>query len=758
MFLNAVMLWALPLAAVPLVIHLLNRRRSKVTPWAAMQFLVAAASRQRRRWKLRDWLLLLLRTAAVLALILAMARPLIRSRWFGSSGPQDVIILLDTSLSTSRILTHASADEGDNAVFPRLRTQAGRLIDQLGNDDACRILLAGDLPRWLASDPNWMDATGRADLQQRLNQTRPTLGSINWSRCLREAVDAPASHEQAGRVITVLTDDQAWGWQAESGSGWAELKEKLQALPGGGVLNVVAVGQDAAEFNNITVESITAPRTVMAPGDTLPVSALIRNTGTLATPQAVARWSVESQIIATTPVPALEPDQTTTVAIDFVAGQASIIEVACTVVLADDLPPDNGGRLSIEVADAVPVLIVDGTQRSDPVWTDTGYLIAALGDVEAAGQTHSGGSGSDSRSPTAERRYPDSWRSPFKPRVVAPSGLNGMSLRDFGCVVLANTSRLPPAFLPRLAEYVRGGGGLWVVLGDQTVPSVFTADFASRSDSLLPLALKGPVGEIRRTDAFATLRVAALAHPATRLLDDAGRLDLASVRAGRRHRFQLATDDAEVSVLLATERGEPVAVEAQHGEGRVIVQTVPLNASWSNLPACQVFVVMVHEWLWYLAEPSMNRCNLSVGEPLEIAVQALDSDIEARLITPSDETIELRAIVRGDRHVFRHPALTVPGRYDLVTRRADGTHQHHAVCVKRDSRESDLTPLNPAARQHLTALAGARFVTDPLADAANDTAVAASAPMWPALLLALLMVLAAESVVAGWTYGKRVSG
>ena len=64
-FFNPMLLWALPLAAVPIIIHLLNRRRFNKVPWAAMEYLLRAMKRNRRRMQMEHWLVLLLRTLAV---------------------------------------------------------------------------------------------------------------------------------------------------------------------------------------------------------------------------------------------------------------------------------------------------------------------------------------------------------------------------------------------------------------------------------------------------------------------------------------------------------------------------------------------------------------------------------------------------------------------------------------------------------------------------------------------------------------------
>src|SRR6476619_2293849 len=60
-------------AAVPVIIHLLNRKRYIVVNWAAMRFLLAAQKKNVRRLKLEQWLLLTLRTLLVLLVALAMA-------------------------------------------------------------------------------------------------------------------------------------------------------------------------------------------------------------------------------------------------------------------------------------------------------------------------------------------------------------------------------------------------------------------------------------------------------------------------------------------------------------------------------------------------------------------------------------------------------------------------------------------------------------------------------------------------------------
>src|SRR5262245_6026257 len=100
-FLQPILLAALPLVALPIVIHLINQRRYQTVRWAAMMFLLAANRMSRGYAKLRQFLILLFRVLAVAALIFAVSRPL-ASGWLGRSAggrPDTTLVLLDRSAS-----------------------------------------------------------------------------------------------------------------------------------------------------------------------------------------------------------------------------------------------------------------------------------------------------------------------------------------------------------------------------------------------------------------------------------------------------------------------------------------------------------------------------------------------------------------------------------------------------------------------------------------------------------------------------------
>src|SRR6266571_1731262 len=129
-FLQPMLLVALPLIALPIVIHLINQRRYQTIRWAAMIFLLAANRMSRGYAKLRQMLILLFRMLAIAGLIFAVSRPL-ASGWIGRAaggGADTTIVLLDRSPSMRQ--------QGPGTVISKLeagRQQLARTLAVLGS-------------------------------------------------------------------------------------------------------------------------------------------------------------------------------------------------------------------------------------------------------------------------------------------------------------------------------------------------------------------------------------------------------------------------------------------------------------------------------------------------------------------------------------------------------------------------------------------------------------------------------------------------
>ena len=134
-FLQPWLLWAIPLASLPIIIHLINQRRYQTTKWAAMMFLLAANRMSRGYAKLRQYLILAARVIACLALIFVISRPL-TGGWFAQAvggKPDATIILVDRSPSMQQ--------RGLGAEGSKLETGCRRLARTLKTVGSTRWIL-----------------------------------------------------------------------------------------------------------------------------------------------------------------------------------------------------------------------------------------------------------------------------------------------------------------------------------------------------------------------------------------------------------------------------------------------------------------------------------------------------------------------------------------------------------------------------------------------------------------------------------------
>ena len=100
-FLFLTALWALPLAMLPLLLHLLFQRKSPVVLVPTLRFVRASLQQTAARRKVQRWLLLALRMLLLALLIWAVAQPakILANRWFASGTNATAVIVVDSSYS-----------------------------------------------------------------------------------------------------------------------------------------------------------------------------------------------------------------------------------------------------------------------------------------------------------------------------------------------------------------------------------------------------------------------------------------------------------------------------------------------------------------------------------------------------------------------------------------------------------------------------------------------------------------------------------
>ncbi|HSJ26361.1 MAG TPA: BatA domain-containing protein [Longimicrobiales bacterium] len=198
--LNPLLLGLAAAAAVPLLLHLLQRHHGPRIEFPALRYLRRAEKESARRIRVRQLLLMLLRVAAVLLLALAAARPFLRAAGEGHA-PTAVVIVLDNSLSTSLV-------DGDVRVLDDLRDRALEILAAAGPDDRFWLIRAGE--------PDEPALTGDATVTaMRLREVRPAAAHADLPAALERArALLAAGADGRAAEIHLLTDLQASSFHA----------------------------------------------------------------------------------------------------------------------------------------------------------------------------------------------------------------------------------------------------------------------------------------------------------------------------------------------------------------------------------------------------------------------------------------------------------------------------------------------------------------------------------------------------------------
>lgn len=190
-FLQPLALLGLAVAAIPTVLHLLTRRVPPTVTFPAVRYLAETERQQSRRLKLRHLLLLLLRTALLVCVVLAAARPVVRVALGGAHAPTAVVLVLDNSASSGAVV------EG-RRVVDLLAARARAILQRMDEGDRLWLMLADGLPR----------AVTPAEALALLDGLEPSPRRLDLGRAVGAATGVVASQALPGREVVVLSDLQ----------------------------------------------------------------------------------------------------------------------------------------------------------------------------------------------------------------------------------------------------------------------------------------------------------------------------------------------------------------------------------------------------------------------------------------------------------------------------------------------------------------------------------------------------------------------
>lgn len=777
-------------ASIPLLIHLLFRKRYQIVPWAAVRFLLTADRKHRRR--IDQWVLLALRTLALLLPLFAMAattdwaeswwqrvRPG-KSETLSTAPRTHHVLVLDGSLSMT-----ARTDDG-RTRFDRALAQAEDLIRKGNAGDGYTVLFLATTPQTIVPGPSNVPDK----VIKELHKLKPTHAAADVAPILPIVADALARSPRAypRRQVTFFTDLQRSAWatslprpDAPAPETWAEI---FKGKDGKKTTDVAIVDAARADVDNLAVADLTLADPLPFVDTPAVVTATIQNHGRSARPARVALLlgrpsnagmdalvSVETR--PTEPVPA---GGRVTVTFEL-KGQNRFRERGIHVIQArleegDDLPADDVRSLAVEVRDGLHTAIVNGKADADPFRRASEYLSLALYPPEATpAQTPARLFRPGSRPPSG---LEDRWV--LSAAQLADPAVGDLSGAD--CVFLCDLPTVTPAVVAKLEALLKRGGGVVIGLGPNAAAAKeeYNRLLYNEGNGILP----GPVGEVVSTPPddpgfrLAADEEAYRRPPLTAFRGDAPRAGLVTVPFksylkldapvnGRAHRilsFVPANAPAD-----PTRKPDPAVVEWARHHGRVVVYTSTFNQDWTAWPVLPTFLPFAQELLRFVAT-NPDRHTARVGETLEEFFPPSTAGLSASLVGPDGLAVTLPVTLQDEAGVARFTDTAVSGIYRIGI--GDSRNRAFAVNPPEASPSGGIEfDLRRASPSDVKSVGPIQVVTEPSEvkpsnDGSGAYSVTAPRPHGPTVarwaILAALAVMVVEGLLA-WRFGPaRVPG
>jgi hypothetical protein len=628
-FLYPIFLFGLIAASLPLLIHLLNRRRLNRIRFPAVRFILMSQKRISRSYRLRHWILLALRTTAVLLLALLLANPIFQTGagLFAGGGPVSLVILLDNSLSMTW--------SGDGIGFKQAKEAARLLITSLGDSDRAAIVptsISGKEPIRLKLEKDV--------LLKELDQIEIADGTANFSIALGRAYELlgePAGHKE----IRLITDLGLTGWDNFSMS---SLKQVDAAIP----VTAIHVGRKQKPLN-VAVKEIRAAGQGIGVDLPLHLEAVVANFSDQEVKDVLVQLSIEGQN-KDQKLTSVPPRGDATVTLQTRLSQAGSHAGQLTIK-KDGLAGNASMHFGVHAQEQLRVLVVDGDPQTSLVQSETFFLTRAL---NPAGESDS---------------------SQYLPTVIIPEGLSAAALDAYQVIVLCNVATLPDSFIAKLQNYLRGGGGLLIFGGDRLQPDHYNAKLAQILQAPIRDKKQGLEGSGEKIGKFE------LTHPALQSLSD--NLLQESIKSARVWGYSRISVSGK-SVLMSLANGDPLLIEQKVGSGRVMFITTTADRDWSDLPVKTAYLPMIQSLTNYLAGGKRGVLDggISVGDGKQISLPPGYVGKTIRITKPNKQPAEVVMNAAHDRAAGSFEDNDVAGIYQLALKGGDqesGTLRLYAV-------------------------------------------------------------------------------
>lgn len=650
-FLNPLLLLGLVAAAIPIIIHLLNLRKLKTIEFSSLRFLKELQKSKMRRVKIKQWLLLALRTLMVIALVMAFSRPALKGSLAGTIGTHaksTLVLLLDDSPSMSvRNEKGVLFNEAKNAIV--------KVMDLMKEGDEAYLVKLSDVHH----TENHLLAHSAAEVKKAFESLSPAQERASYRDGLGVAAKLLAASKNFNQEVYLFTDGQATQFGIDASTDSTDLFAD-------GVKMFVSQLQTAQQ-NNAAVTSTSVQSRIITRGKPISLSSTLRNFSSTTLTNSTMSVYLDGVRVAqqSLDIPAGGSATPTLSVIPKRRGN-----ISGYVQLEDDvLELDNRRYFSLTVPDNLNILLVGATQQ------DTRLPIIAL---------------------TIDRDSANTGL--ITTQSVNEAQFSSIDIMKFDVVMFCSVKDFSATEADRIGRFVKSGGGLVVFPGKESnIANYNEALFAHLG---IPAAQASQAAAPQSQESYLSFGAIDFAHPLFEgLFEQTMQRKQASpvVESPHVYSFITTTPGVKGHTIISLSNGSGFLTEYPLDGGRVLLFSVEAGLTWSDFPVKGIFVPLMYRSALYLASHNETAPSFIVGDEIKTSIRLRERGNQDvfTLRTPGDidERIVPSFSMNTGLASFSTARSTETGIYEIRTGSAqsskDASNILQTIAVNIDPLESD---------------------------------------------------------------------
>ncbi|PKL85038.1 MAG: hypothetical protein CVV22_09865 [Ignavibacteriae bacterium HGW-Ignavibacteriae-1] len=696
-FLNPLILIGLVAAGIPLLLHLLNLRKLKTVDFSTLKFIKELQKTKIRKLKLKQILLLILRTLIIIFAVLAFARPTIEGSlpFFESYAKSSVVIIVDNSFSMD------ISDEYGNRLNQAKNAVRALMQNMNEGDEIALFEMANN-----QFDVLNTFATSTELIESNLNNIKITPLPAQLDNSLKFAQLILEDAKNLNKEIFIISDFQSNVFET------AEFDSIKMKDPSVSFFLIPVGANSKASLNNLSIDSLNLLSSIFVPNRPVEVEAYIRNSSNTDIKGAVVSMMYNDQRVAQR-------------AIDVPAGKSIAVAIAA--------PPQNRGPIKSTIMTENDVLDYDNTNFF-------GFHIPESPRILIAGEA------TDVFFIENVLRASDE-KNENSLTVVSPQLFASQNLTSFDLVILAGGDYARADF-DRISQYVENGGAAMVFpvnVKNMSDMSYFTSKLGLGNSTEIVFEPSKP----------GRFTIVESSHP---IFDNVFKKDESEAKNVESPKIYRAVKVYGGRTIIKSTDGV-FFVENEVGEGKVYYFGVKPTTQWSDFPFVGIFPALIHRSMILLTSSSDKAIESIIGSSANIIIPKRYAGTNRfRIVDPNGNEFFRDVVNLPSGAVVSLENMTVKGLYQIFDEKGNFITQ---IAVNHNSTESeitkpDMTKISGQVQTRLLADNNLNIIEDIDEIDQGLSQARVGTELWQIFLLLTLITAVIEMIISRVTKNEQV--